>query len=180
MVFFKGIREKIGQMILRKKLRMRKRSKRICNFDTAQNIGVIFKTDSQSDFELVKHFLQFLSDHNNKVFALCFVDSKKVPDFYLLRKGFNFFSRAELSFFFIPKSQTIINFTEQNFDMLIDLSVDESFPVHYISAVSNAKLKLGKQKNSAEHIDIMIDVTKNNSVSQLIEGIKQYVPVLCQ
>mgnify|MGYP001243192878 FL=1 len=94
MVFLKGIREKIGHMILRKKIRMRKRSKKICNFDTAQNIGVIFKTDSQSDFELVKRFLQFLSDHNNKVFALCFVDSKKVPDFYLLRKGFNFFSRG--------------------------------------------------------------------------------------
>lgn len=179
MILFKSIRLKIGNSILRRKLRSRKRNKGIFNFETSKNVGVIFKTDTQSDFELVKRFLQFLSDQDNKVVALCFVDSKKVPDYYLLRKGFNFFSRGELSFFFVPKSQFIIDFIDKPFDILIDLSIDSNFPLYYISNLSKAKFKIGKQKKQQDQFDVMIDITKNNTIEALIAQIKHYVPVLC-
>jgi hypothetical protein len=179
MILFKSIRQKIGNSILRRKLRNRKRKKGIFNFETSKNIGVVFKTDTQSDFELVKRFLQFLSDQDNKVVALCYVDSKKVPDYYLLRKGFNFFSRAELSYFFLPKNQVILDFVEKPFDILIDLSTDCNFPLYFISNLSIAKFKIGKQKKDQDQFDVMIDTTKNNTVEALIEQIKHYVPVLC-
>lgn len=179
MILFKSIRQKIGNSILHRKLRNRERKKGIFNFTTSKNIGVVFKTDTQSDFELVKRFLQFLSDQDNKVVALCFVDSKKVPDYYLLRKGFNFFSRAELSFFFLPKSQVILDFVERPFDMLIDLSIDSNFPLFYISNLSKARFKIGKQKKQQNQFDVMIDISKNNTVESLIDQIKHYVPVLC-
>jgi hypothetical protein len=179
MILFKSIRQKIGNSILRRKLRNRKRTKSIFNFETSKNIGVVFKTDTQSDFELVKRFLHFLSDQDNKVVAVCFIDHKKVPDYYLLRKGFNFFSRAELSFFFVPKTTFILDFIDRPFDMLVDLSIDSNFPLYYISKLSKAKFKIGKQKNQQDQFDVMIDTTKNNTVESLIEQIKHYVPVLC-
>ena len=55
--------------------------KSVFSFDSSKTIGVVFKTDNQSDFELVKRFLHFLTEQDNKVVALCFVDSKKVPDY---------------------------------------------------------------------------------------------------
>jgi hypothetical protein len=179
MILFKSIRLKIGNSILCRRLRNRERKKGIFNFETSKNIGVIFKTDIQSDFELVKRFLQFLTEQDNKVVAICFVDSKKVPDYYLLRKGFNFFSRGELSFFFIPKSQFILDFIERPFDILIDLSIDSNFPLNYISYLSKAKFKIGKQKKQQDQFDVMIDTTKDNTVEALITQIKHYVPVLC-
>ncbi len=176
---FKSIRQKIGRYILQRQLRHFKRTKSLFNFETAQHIGVVFKTDVQSDFELVKRFLHFLSDHNNKVVALCFVDFNKVPDYYLLRKGFNFFSRNDLNFYFVPQTSFINDFIEKPFDILIDLSTDFNFPLHYISSLSKAKYKIARQQQGNTCFDLMIDISKNNNVEALIEHIKHYVPVLC-
>lgn len=162
-----------------RRLRNRKRKKVMFNFETSQSIGVVFKTDNQADFELVKKFLHFLNEQDNKVIALCFVDSKKVPDFYLLRKGFNFFSRSDLNFFFIPKTHFINDFIEKPFDILIDLSIDSNFPLHYISSLSKAKFKIGKLFSNKNSFDLMIDISRNNSVGALIEQIKHYIPVVC-
>lgn len=148
------------------------------SFETSKIVGVVFKTDTQSDFELVKRFLHFLSDQDNKVVALCFVDNKKVPDYYLLRKGFNFFSRNDLNFFFIPKTNFIADFIEKPIDMLIDLSIDDNFPLNYISSLSNAKFKIGKFQKERNCFDVMIDNKKDNSVETLIKHIKHYIPVL--
>jgi len=149
------------------------------NFENSQVIGVVFKTDTQGDFEIVKKFLHFLTEQNNKVVALCYVDYKRVPDYYFLRKGFNFFSRKDLSFFFLPKTSFIYDFIEKSFDMLIDLSIDKSFPLFFISSLSKAKFKIGKLQEGYNCFDVMIDTSRENTVQSLIEQIKHYVPVLC-
>jgi len=178
-ILFKSIRRKIAMVILRRRSKYRKREKNISSFESSKVIGVVFKTDTQSDFEIVKQFLHFLSDQENKVVALCYVDSKKVPDFYLLRKGFNFFSRQDLNYFFLPKAQFILDFIEKPFDMLIDLSTDNNFPLFLISSLSKAKYKIGKLYKNVNCFDVMIDISKKNNVQSLIENIKHYIPVLC-
>ena len=127
----------------------------------------------------MKRFLHFLSDQNNKVVALCFVDFKKVPDYYLLRKGFNFFSRKDLNLYFLPQTSFINDFIEKPFDILIDLSTNYNFPLHYICSLSKAKYKIGRQQPLYTNFDLMIDISKENNVEALIENIKYYVPVLC-
>lgn len=178
MVFLKSIRQKIGNSLLRRRLRNRKRTKNISTFENSKLVGVVFKTDTQSDFELVKRFLHFLTEQDCKVVALCFVDTKKVPDYYLLRKGFNFFARGDLNFFFVPKNHTILDFMEKPFDMFIDFSIDGNFPLHYISSLSRAKFKIGKMFPNRTCFDVMLDTKRNNSVEYLIEHIKNYIPVL--
>jgi hypothetical protein len=178
LALFKSIRRKIGNSILQKRLRNRRREKSISNFETSKLIGVVFKTDSQSDFEIVKRFLHFLSELDNKVVALCFIDSNKVPDYYLLRKGYNFFSKRDLNLFFLPKTYFILDFIEKPFDILINLCTDNSFPLTYITGLSKAKLKIGKFWEDQNLFDVMIDIKKDNSVNYLIEHIKHYVPVL--
>lgn len=178
MILFKSIRCKIGNSILQKRLRNRRREKSISNFETSKLVGVVFKTDNQSDFEIVKQFLHFITDLDNKVVALCFVDSKKVPDYYLLRKGYNFFSRRDLNVFFLPKTYFILDFIEKPFDILINLCTDNNFPLTYITGLSRAKLKIGKFRENQNLFDLMIDTSKDNSVNYLIEHIKHYVPIL--
>jgi hypothetical protein len=178
-ILFKSIRSGIGNSILKRKLRHYRRIKSLFNFETSKLVGVVFKTDTQGDFEIVKKFLHFLTEQNNKVVALCFVDYKKVPDYYFLRKGFNFFSRNDLNFFFLPQTQFIEDFIQKPFDMLIDLSIDNNFPLYYISSLSAAKFKIGKLQQGHNCFDVMIDTNKDNTVQSLIEQIKHYVPVLC-
>jgi hypothetical protein len=177
-ILFKNIREKIGLSKLRKRTKNKRRGKALFNFDTSANVGVIFKTESQLEFEHIRKFLLYLTEKNNKVIALCFIDNKKVDDFYLLRKGFNFFTRKDLNLFFIPQHPAVKDFMEKSFDVLIDLSIDENFPMHYISSLSNSKFKIGKLFPTRNCFDLMIDTNKQNTVENLIENIKTYTSLI--
>ena len=151
----------------------------MCNFQTSNKIGVLFKTETKEDFEIVKSFLHFLMEQNNKIMALGFVDHNKVPDYYLIRIGFNFFSKRDLNFFYLPKEQFILDFIKKPFDILIDLSLINSFPLYYISNLSTARFKIGKLQDYNDCYDMMIDINQDNRVQSLIEQIKHYVPVFC-
>ena len=64
---FKNTRQNIGNSLLRRKLQNQRRKKSISNFENSQLIGVVFKTDNQSDFEIVKKFLHFLTEKTIKL-----------------------------------------------------------------------------------------------------------------
>lgn len=176
---FKKIRVKIGESILRRKLRTRKRDRCIHDFRSARLIGVLFKTNNLTDFQHVKNFLHYLRDLDSKVIALCYIDSKKIPDYYLLVKGFNFFTRKSVNLFYIPTHPVVNDFIEQPLDMLIDLSVEDVFSIQYIGILSKAKFKIGiRQKRMEKYYDLMIDIGKDKSINNLIENIKTYIPIL--
>ncbi len=174
---FKSIRKRIGRSIIVRKTRNRKREKNIYGFEEAKLIGVLFKTQNINEFNLIKDFLLYLRKFDCQVVALCYIDSKKIPDYYLLKKGFNFFTKNDLSFFYIPKSQLIEDFINQKFDILLDLSIDELIPIEYIVDLSRAKFKIGKLKKNNHLYDLMIDVSKNNTIESLIENMKYYIPI---
>ncbi|MCX7986443.1 MAG: hypothetical protein N2662_05850 [Bacteroidales bacterium] len=157
---------------------MHNRKRCMYDFHSAQLIGVLFKTNDSNEFQLVKNFLHYLRELDNKVIALSYIDSKKIPDYYLLVKGFNFFSRKSINFFYLPQNPIVNDFIEQPLDMLIDLTIDESFPIKYISVLSKAKFKIGmRQKRMEKYYDLMIDIEKDKSIANLIEGIKYYIPL---
>ncbi len=171
-----GYSEK-GEYILRKKLRFFQRKRCVNDFASAQLIGVLFKTDNYNDFQKVKEFLHYLRTYETKIIALCYIDTKKIPDYYLLVKGFNFFTRKSLNIFYIPQHKLVSDFIDQPFDILLDLSMDNCFPIKYISILSKAKFKIGLRQLKYEHeYDLMIDLKKKN-ISELIENIKMYIPI---
>jgi hypothetical protein len=177
LALFKKIRLKAGNYILRKKLKKTKRNKQMIGFEPAKTIGVLFKTLNRSEFEEIKKFLLHLTDSSKQVYALGFVDHKKIPDFYLLSKGMNYFSRKELSASFIPKSKAAEEFINKPIDILVDLSTDNNFPLYYISSLSKAHFKIGKMTDKRDCYDFMIDTRKTNTVAALIENIMHYTSV---
>jgi hypothetical protein len=175
---FKKIRIKVGNYFLNRRLRHLKRKRQLLGFEASSTVGVLFKTDNLLDFESVRKFLLYLHEKQNQVFAIGFIDNKKIPDYFLMKKGFNFFTRKELTFFFIPKSKVVDDFLEKQFDILIDLSTDNSFPLQYISSMSRSKFKIGRSANGSKCFDLMIDTEKNNKVDFLVEHIKHYTAIL--
>lgn len=178
MSLFKKIRIQLGNYLLNRKLRHLKRKRKLYSFDAATTVGVLFKTDNLLDFETVRKFLLYLHEKQNQVFAIGFIDNKKIPDYFLMKKGFNFFTRKELNFFYKPNSKVVNDFLDKQFDILIDLSTDNCFPLHYISSLSQSKFKIGRSVNGTTCFDMMIDTEKNNKVDFLVEHIKHYTAIL--
>ncbi|NJK86580.1 MAG: hypothetical protein HC906_12035 [Bacteroidales bacterium] len=59
-----------------------------------------------------------------------------------------------------PFGDTIDQFIKTPFDILINLSLDESYPIKYILALSASKFKVGKFFKEPNYMDLMIDVEK--------------------
>jgi hypothetical protein len=157
-----SIKAFIGNHILGKKLRNQKRSVMVCNLKNAQNIGILYNATEYVSFEIIREFTKKLSQNNSNVSILGYVDSKKLIDHYLYRKGFDFFSRNDLNWYYKPNSAVAEAFIKKPFDLLIDLSLETCYPIQYIVALSPATFKVGKFSPDEKYLDLMIDTEKED------------------
>lgn len=173
----KTIIKKIGQFNLKRRLKNQKRKVQTHNFKTAQTAGILFNSPNEKSFAAIKDFLSYLSQNELKVIALGYIPAKKVPENYLMRKGFNFYCKSDLNWYYKPKNEIIDQFIDQKFDILFDLSIKDYFTVNYVGSLSNASFKIGKQSENS-YQDFVIDISKNDTVEYLIEQIKHYLNIL--
>jgi len=173
----RDIRKYIGLHSLKRKIRLLSRKRKIHNFDTAKKAGMIFTCSNEDDFEAVRNFKKYLEEKKIKTFAIGFINDKQIPDHFLLRTGFNFFSLKNLDWYFRPKSQFINDFINNKFDILFDLSTNDYFPVHYIVTLSPAEYKIGRFSNTEDY-DLMIETGKNKQLSFLVDQIKHYLNMI--
>jgi hypothetical protein len=162
MKFFEKIKAGYGERVLEKNLRNQHRNVSVCNIQYAQNIGIIYNATEFVSFEIIKEFAKTLSQNKANISILGYVNSKKLIDHYLYRKGFDFFSRNDLNWYYKPVSEKTVAFVRQPFDILINLSLEIYYPIQYLVALSPATFKVGKYSGDEKYLDMMIDMEKEN------------------
>jgi hypothetical protein len=175
MKILKNTREKIGNCFLKKELQSTDRTITFKGFQEAASVGILFNATNPEDFELVKRYVKYLRDSKKKVKAIGFFDLKALPEFTYSRIEYDFFSNKELNWYLIPKDDSIINFIQQEFDILIDLNLQDNFPLHYLSALSKAKFKIGKFTDVLNLFDLMIEVSPDKGVKYFLRNLDHYL-----
>ncbi len=160
MKLFEQIKSYFGEQALASHLKNQKRDARMCNIDSAQSIGILFNATHLVSFEIVKELAKNLDKKGRTIEVLGYVDSKQLIDHYLYRKGFNFFTRTQLNWYNKPEDENIDTFIRKPFDILLDLSLDNPFPIKYILACSIARFKAGRYTDEQMYLDLMIDIQK--------------------
>ena len=168
----------LGRRTINSYLRKNKRQVNVCNINNAKTIGILFNATHQISFDIVKEMVKNIANKKNKIEVLGYVDSKNLIDHYLYRKGFDFFTHKQLNWYYKPVDETVHSFIEKKFDILINLSLDEPYPIQYIVALSKAKFKVGKYSLGNEYLDFMIDIEKEkeamkNLRKEIIEDKKE-------
>ena len=144
-----NLKTKYANAILNKKFGKLKRNISVFSFEKAKNIGIVWHTD---DLEALNYLLSNLG-HGN-VSSLCFTEKKDGE----LSGSFNMKDTNWLGF---PQSGHVKQFTHTAFDLLINVSLNESFPLKAIVALSKAQFKIGAAGNETNYYDLSIDVSKN-------------------
>ena len=150
----------VGRMLLQKKLRNLKRNTRVCNIDEAKTVGIIYNATNSVSFEIIKDFTKILAQKKIEVSVLGYVHSKKLIDHYLYRKGFDFFTKNNLNWYNRPQSDTVDDFMNKPYDILINLSLERYYPIQYVLALSPSSFKVGKYYDEPNYMDLMIDIEK--------------------
>jgi hypothetical protein len=176
---FCNIRKKIGRYYFKKE-----KSKSVChrqmtNLHDAQRIGILYTLDDVPDYERVSDFVSQLQSDHKEVKALGFVKNKNLIQRFLPRLSFDFFSKRDLTWFYKPIHTQVKDFIEKEFDLLIDLSLKDNFPLKYIAGLSNALLRVGKfsEENTA-YYDLMIDTKPTMTTDEYLSQIQHYLTII--
>lgn len=172
-----NIRSSVGRNDLRRKSRHLNRQKAVYNFTTAETAGILFTCNNEEDFNAVKDFKQFLENNNIRTEVLGYVHEKQVPDHYLLRTGYNFFCLKDLNWFQRPNMPFALDFSTKKFDILFDLSIEEYFPLKYLSGLSPAAYKIGICRESYDY-DLMISLKENQTLDYLVDQVRHYLSLI--
>jgi len=156
-----NLKKKVGRYVLNKQIGAKKRKMHSCNLREAKSIGVLFDATHPFSFEIVKDLVRDLSTTAKEVMVLGYVDSKQMIDHYLYRKGFEFFTRNHLNWFNKPQSEAVNEFIKK--DILLNLSLEQNYPVRYIFSLSNAKFKAGRFFADDLQADFMINIEKEKA-----------------
>lgn len=178
MALFESITDKVASFLLKRQLKKLERRCVATNLASAKTIGIIFDATLKENFNYLKPFVNYLTDQNKKVEVLGYINEKVISDFYTARKGFSFFCKKDLNWYGKPTEVAANDFAEKQFDILIDLSIKRTSPIHYISATSKSTFKIGRFSDDEDSFDFMIDISGKSEISFLIEQIKHYLSII--
>ena len=155
------------------------RSRQVVNFEKAETIALIFDATDREDFELVKKYIKKLKDSKRKVRAIGFYDAKQEPTLLSSKLEYDFFSRKQLKWYLKPSDPIVDNFIHEPFDLLINLCMNYKTPLLYITALSRAKFKVGKQHQKyAPYYDLMLNVEENMGLKEFIAVTEKYLTMI--
>lgn len=168
------IKKHSGEYMYQLLIKKQKRHVYVSNIKEAENIGIIFNATHTVNYEIIKGLVKELHSKDISVTALGFVDSDNLIDHYLIRKGFDFFTHKNLNWYYRPVGEKISEFINQEFDILINLSLEKFLPLDFIILESRAKFKVGKMFDDHSAVDMMIDTSKEiENINILNEEIRK-------
>lgn len=175
----KKIQLKVGRFNLKKEKKKLHRTTISCNLETATTIGILYNATQREECELIKNLVIDLKQLKKDVLALGYVDLKDSSDIFKPHISYAYFDNKNLNKAFIPKSLDVTSFIEKPFSLLIDLNLNNDFPLEYIASLSNATFKVGATgAYRDEDFDLTINIAENNSPKYLITQIMHYLSMI--
>lgn len=175
-----SIKSLIGNYLLKKELSRQHRRVVVSNLGTANKVGIIYYAADEGTYKAVKEFVRSLKEEGiRKIRAIGYVDKKAIPDHFPVKLEFDYFSKKNLNWYQKPSGVVVDNFLQEEFDILIDLSIDDCYPLKYILAKSKAKFKVGKQSEEKNAIfDMRIELKQVKSLRFLITQLNHYLNII--
>ena len=179
MSVIQDIKNFAGNYALSQEVKSLRRNKMFLNLEEAKTVGIVFDATENENFELVKKYITYLKDLKKRVKAIGFFNMKDTPAMAYSKLEYDFFSLKDLAWNNIPKNIYVNNFIEDQFDILLDLNMKDSFPLKYVSSLSRAKFKVGKSsKWNSSIFDLMLDIDASKNLKYFLKNLDTYLFII--
>lgn len=166
---------------LKKEAANLKRARKNISIERAKNIGVLYSISDEPTYKTIFAFLKSLKTEQRSVIALGYLNEKKIPTF--LNQGVynSIIYQKDLNWYGKPTSQYVRNFFHEDFDIFLNISMEDYYPLTYIAALSTATFKVGKlNEKYSNYYDLMIKVEPGVSQQEYIETMVHYIKMINQ
>ena len=166
MLFYSEHMKKLNQYIFKKRvqkyLQQSTRNKRFVDYNNANSVLLVFESDYIEKNRFIRKVISQLTADGKKVSAWGFLDKKLVNTAIL--PNFKIMDRTTTDWFECPKEQFIKELQEEEYDLLIDLSLNDHLPLQYINLYANAAFKTGMSRSMNEVMDFVIQIAPPEKV----------------
>ncbi len=177
-IFYK-IKEYTGKHYLKKNLPKNNRFRKIVNLDDAKTVGIIYELQDEQSYNHICRFIKLLQDKQINVKAIGYFDGNIRPIYAIEKLSLDYYDKKDINWFGKPKGKYVTDFCKTDFDILIDVSLQDSFQTKYIAAFSKAKFKVGKDgENNKTIYDLMIDISVKTTLDEFITLIIHYLSII--
>lgn len=164
-----GFKEKYARKKLAKLVAQTNRYRVVPDVNTAKVIGVIWQPSQKDAFTWLKNY--FLREQI--IFrGFCVFEEVASP-----HPDPNALTVKELNFWGLPRHEKVSEFVDMNFDILFNLALSQNLALDYITALSQAKFKVGSSTGDSKYFDLNINIDENNDALYLA---KQQIFYLAQ
>lgn len=179
MSILNSIKHSIRQYTLRKITSSQTRKRKLINLKKAGFIGVLFEVHDDISYQHVHQYIQSLQDMKIKVKAVGYVREKHLAARFLTVLSFDFVYEKDLNWYGKPKSKRVEEFWQTEFDICINISSPDCFPMKYIACKSLAHLKVGPfTEPDKEFYDLLIHPSGNHDQVRFLGQVNEYLSIL--
>ena len=148
------------------------------NLGLARKVAIVYVVEDEAAHNHVRNYVKRVKEELgiSNIMALGYSDQKVMPHFLHARLNFDAICQKDLNWYRIPQGNAVQNFMAEEFEILIDLTLEDRLPVQYILDKSRARFKVGRWSDSNKKIlDMMIDMAGSRSLPQLIQQVHHYL-----
>ncbi|MBN1199169.1 MAG: hypothetical protein JXA23_07440 [Bacteroidales bacterium] len=151
------------------------------NLASAKSIGILYALIAPPDYTEVETFVSDLQKEHKEVKALGFVQHKEMVNRFLPKLSYDFFSQQEVNWYCKPMNNKVDDFITTEFDLLLDLTMEDFLPLKFVTGLSRARCKVGRfTEENNRYYDLMIKVESFQRLPELIKQIKHYLTIIQQ
>ncbi len=159
---------------LRKSLKVRRRSPGFFNFNTAKTVGILYTYDPETD-KAVEALMAFVSKNYISSRAIGYYPDKKMPENLSSSPLRQYFCKVDVNWYGKCISPEAVNFTEQEFDILIDFNLADHPVMHYLAELSMARMKVGRRAYTGNPYDFILSTGEQFSPKVFTEELEHYL-----
>jgi len=172
---FKKIVRYFANKRLFKYYQTRQRSTRIKTLKNSKSVGILWNPADEGSAETYESLRKILQIKGIKSTGIAYIDSNREMETLATITHSGFLHRRNVRWFGKPQSGAGMEFIQETFDILIDLSILKTVALQYILVYSHSIFKVGWQGKEQNYYDLNIDVTEKPQCKYLMEQVVYYL-----
>jgi len=144
------------------------------SINPSRSFLILFEGTDSNNLSDVESFSEFLKKNGKTTKLLSFIDSKgELIDF-----GMAVYNNSSLNWFGFPKEHIFRLLEASEFDVLINLNVEDKNHMHALACKANAKFKISLPTKFPHNVTLIIDPKEKMRIRDVIDQIIVYFDIL--
>lgn len=175
MNLFRNLQLRWLNYVLNKKVSKKSIQHSSIPFEKTKRIGILYDITEISDSVFVDNYVQLLKKSGKKVELLAYKETVEEGE----EPKVAYFTKKDATWYGLPIGETVDEFLETPFDILMALHINTVPQLEYIAALSHASFRVGRYDDSKiECYDLMIDNANNKNLQHFIQQVDKHLKIM--